>query len=48
MIQGHNDIAEPVFVDFNRQLYYDLVRPKNWLCSAPTPAELPDKHPAEQ
>jgi hypothetical protein len=28
MIRGHNDIEEPVFVDFIRQVYDDLVRLK--------------------
>jgi hypothetical protein len=28
MIQGHSDIEEPIFVDFLRQLYDDLVRLK--------------------
>ena len=28
MIQGHSDIEEPIFVDFIRQLYDDLVRLK--------------------
>jgi hypothetical protein len=29
MIEGHSDIEEPIFVDFIRQLYDDLVRLKN-------------------
>ena len=28
LIRGHSDIEEPVFVDFIRQLYDDLVRLK--------------------
>ena len=28
MIRDHNDIEEPVFVDFVRQVYDDLVRLK--------------------
>ncbi|MFZ3237447.1 MAG: hypothetical protein WA417_10720 [Stellaceae bacterium] len=39
MIEGHGDIEEPIFVDFVRQLYDDLVRLKE---SVPcrTPAML--------
>src|SRR5882762_2406628 len=46
MIQGHSDIEEPVFVDFIRQLYDDLVRLKEAV-PCRTPAE-PDAHPAEK
>ena len=39
MIQSHSDIEEPVFVDFVRQLYDDMVRLKeNVPCSGATPA----------
>jgi hypothetical protein len=38
MIEGHNDIEEPIFVDFVRQLYDDLVRLKeNVPCRTPEP-----------
>jgi hypothetical protein len=36
MIQGHSDIEEPVFVDFIRQLYDDLIRLKEGVpCEPP-------------
>jgi hypothetical protein len=38
MIVSHNDIEEPVFVDFIRQLYDDLVRLKEAV-PCRTPAE---------
>jgi hypothetical protein len=38
MIESHNDIEEPVFVDFIRQLYDDLVRLKEAV-PCRTPAE---------
>ncbi|HJU15482.1 MAG TPA: hypothetical protein VJ770_03345 [Stellaceae bacterium] len=37
MIEGHNDIEEPVFVDFIRQLYDDLVRLKEDVPCRTTP-----------
>jgi hypothetical protein len=38
MIEGHSDIEEPIFVDFIRQLYDDLVRLKE---SVPCRTRLP-------
>jgi hypothetical protein len=39
MIQSHSDIEEPVFIDFVRQLYDDMVRLKeNVPCPDATPA----------
>jgi hypothetical protein len=47
MITGHNDIEEPVFVDFVRQLYDDLVRLKDQVPCAGSPAPrllIPTNH----
>ena len=41
MIRNHSDIEEPVFVDFVRQLYDDLVRLKERVPCAPHPAAAP-------
>jgi hypothetical protein len=41
MIEGHSDIEEPVFVDFIRQLYDDLIRLKEAVpCRIPLNPEL--------
>ena len=47
MIRGHSDIEEPVFIDFVRQLYDDLLRLKDRVpCVNSAPATLrPVVHP---
>ena len=37
MIRSHSDIEEPVFVDFIRQVYDDVVRLKEAVPCTPTP-----------
>ncbi len=42
MIRGHSDIEEPVFIDFVRQLYDDLLRLKDAVpCAEATPTPSP-------